>query len=832
MMHGNGLPVIGLLLVIVSCGACTASYEAPDPEALPYRFVEQREAAPFHPVDLQGDGQDERVLRWRRRGSNTAPDAVVLATLDRRTIQQVNYAATVVDRIQFLDLDNNGVLEVLVPIVRNDSLYVSIVAADGRKVDRLFVTTGRPRVEPEGTMPWDPALMAAFMADATNDGDPELILTVKTRYARLPRGVWVFAWPEKKQLGKQVVGTMINTPPHQHLGNFDEDEHPELFFTSTASDNGAEAGGLDDRHAYVGAFELSASPRLQWHRAVGGIWSSMRLTTGNLDGDGRPDVVTHQWTSRGRTTASPLQHIDPGSGRVHQERLFDQQIRDVAMVSVDRDTRDEILVLDTEGTLHVLDERLETRSRRAVGPQARTLAVVPDVDGDAYSEILLVRADGTLWLGPNLEVKAFMPQQRGRWRVVQRGRQQAPFLYAEAGGRAYLYTVSSNPLYLWHRYGTWVFVLAGLGGLVGLGWAGYASARRTWRLRTTRNRILDAMDEGLLLVDEDKRLEYANAPARAVLDLNGAPEEPVLLQQHTPALAHLIEQSETEQAPVEDVVEVEAGDHRIRAAADPLGGAGGNRWLIRLHDAPSVDEAGYRTWGLMAQRVAHDLKNPLTSMLLTLQRLQMEYRERAPDAADDLDAYTTRIEERIEHLRRMTKNFMKFIDAETPTLVRTDLNAFIAEQADLLRTGLPPDIELMLKCGDAVPAVHLDADQMQSVLENLMANAVNALPEGGRITIRTRLERGLQLRPNTSPRDYAEIEVQDTGVGMTAATREQLFEPGFTTAENGTGLGLSIVRKVVRDHDGYMEVESDPGVGSAICIYLPAGERPPTSSQP
>ena len=72
--------------------------------------------------------------------------------------------------------------------------------------------------------------------------------------------------------------------------------------------------------------------------------------------------------------------------------------------------------------------------------------------------------------------------------------------------------------------------------------------------------------------------------------------------------------------------------------------------------------------------------------------------------------------------------------------------------------------------------------------------------------------------------------MQDTGVGMTAATREQLFKPGFTTTENGTGLGLSIVRKVVRDHDGYMEVESDPGVGSAICIYLPAGERPPTSS--
>ncbi len=827
-MHSHGVPIVGLLLVIIGCGACTAPHQAPDPEALPYRLEPQQEGTPFYAADLQGDGRDERVLLRKRSGDDTAPNAVVLTTLGRRTIQQVNYAATMVDRIQFLDLDSNGVLEVLVPIVRNDSLYVSIVSADGRKMDRLFVTTGRPRVEPEGTMPWDPAVTGAFMADATNDGNPELILTVKTRYAQLPRGVWVFTWPEQQRLGQQVVGAMIN---QEHLGNFDDDAHPELFFTSSASDNGAEAGGLDDRHAYVGAFELGASPRLQWHRAVGGIWSSMRLTTGNLDGDGRPDVVTHQWASRGRTTASPLQHIDPASGRVYQERLFDQQIRDVAMVSVDSDTRDEILVLDTEGTLHVLDERLETRGRRAFGPQARALAAVPDVDGDAYDEILIGTTEGTALLGPDLKIKAFTPQQSGRWKVVQRGDQQPPWLYAEADGRAFLYTVESNPLYLWHRYGPWALALAALGGLAGLGWMGYATYRTTCQAQATRDRILETSSEGLLLIDRDGRLEYANASARSALDLRNDPDEPARLQERVPALMHLVEQADDEQAPVSDVVEDAAGAPPLRAAAIPLDGAADGEWLVRLHAMGAAANGDYRTWGLMARRVAHDLKNPLTSILLTLQRLQMEYRERAPDAADDLDAYTTRIEERIEHLRRMTKNFMKFIDAETPTLVRTDLNAFIAEQADRLRTGLPPDIELILKLGDTVPPVPLDAEQMQSVLENLIANAVNALPQGGRITIRTQLERGLQLHPAASPRDYAEIEVQDTGVGMTAATRERLFEPGFTTSDDGTGLGLAIVQKVVRDHDGHIEVESESGVGSAFCLYLPAGERSGSLSQ-
>jgi len=267
--------------------------------------------------------------------------------------------------------------------------------------------------------------------------------------------------------------------------------------------------------------------------------------------------------------------------------------------------------------------------------------------------------------------------------------------------------------------------------------------------------------------------------------------------------------------------------HATATRISPVNGkipAHEGRWLVRIQASDAADADAYRTWGLMARRVAHDLKNPLTSILLTLQRLQMEYRDRAPDAADDLDAYTARIEERIEHLRRMTKNFMKFIGAETPTLVRTDLNTYLDAQVDLLRSGLPPDIRLRVKQEPDLPPIRIDTEQIQSVLENLVRNAVNALPDGGQITIATRLEQGLRLDPDTPPRDYVELEVLDTGVGMGSAVRERLFEPGFTTSEEGTGLGLAIVQKVIRDHGGYIHVESERGTGSAICLLLPVDQ--------
>lgn len=123
---------------------------------------------------------------------------------------------------------------------------------------------------------------------------------------------------------------------------------------------------------------------------------------------------------------------------------------------------------------------------------------------------------------------------------------------------------------------------------------------------------------------------------------------------------------------------------------------------------------------------------------------------------------------------------------------------------------------------DSLFVAIVDREQMQSVLENLVSNAVNTMPEGGRLTLSTHLVRDLPLPGSTEPRDFVVLEVLDTGTGMPETVRERLFEPGFSTSQNGTGLGLAIVRKIVTDDGGHIEVESEPGTGSAFSLFLPA----------
>ena len=816
--------IVAWILLAAAIGGCTLP-DATDPNIYPYQLAERQEVEAFMPVDLEGDGRDERIVTWRREGANSSPDAVVLATLDRRTIQQVNYAASVTDRVQALDLNSDGTLEIVVPLVRNDSLFLSIVSAEGRKQGQLFVTSGAPRTEPEGTLPWDPAVRYATMLDVTGDGRAELVVAVVTRYARLPRGVWVFSWPERQLLGQQVVGAMITGD--QYASNFDDDGFIELFFTSAASDNGAVAGGLDDQHAYIGAFELRGTPRLEWTREMGDIWSAARAVKGDVDGDGVVDLLIYEWKQRGRATPVALQRINPSTGQVLRQRTFDQQIRDVATVDLNQDGRDEVLVVNGEGKVEALNGDLKTRPYQPAASGVQRITVLPDADADDVDEIILTAEQGSLLLDRDLHVKGFTPVKSGTWKTVRRGSGQAPYLYAQIGQRATLFQLTSNPLYLWHRYGPWGGWLLGGLGLAGMGWAGRVVYRRARQSREARDHMVATSNDGILVLG-DAQIEAANPRACRLLAVSEAAPSYDRLSQQAPEVLRLVQEAAREgQSRARDVPTPGGSADTAHVTVTAIGSgdeeraATAGQWLVRIRAAEAADAGAYRAWGLMARRVAHDLNNPLTSMLLTLQRLQMEYRDRTPEVASDLDAYTVRIEERIEHLRRMTKNFMKFIGAETPTLVRTDVNAYLDEQTDLLRSGLPPDIQLRVNQDSGLPPVRIDAEQMQSALENLVANAVNAMPEGGQITVATRLERGLRLDADTPPRDYVELEVLDTGVGMDATVRERLFEPGFTTSDEGTGLGLAIVQKVVRDHDGHIHVESERGTGSAISLLLP-----------
>ncbi len=217
-------------------------------------------------------------------------------------------------------------------------------------------------------------------------------------------------------------------------------------------------------------------------------------------------------------------------------------------------------------------------------------------------------------------------------------------------------------------------------------------------------------------------------------------------------------------------------------------------------------------WREVARRIAHEVKNPLTPIQLSAQRLRKRYLERLGDDGEIFDNCTNTIVNQVDELKRLVSEFSSF--ARMPA-VRKSLNNLgeVAREVLIFYQEAHKNVEFDCRCEVEVPRFPFDREQLKRVLINLLDNAVAAVPEeGGRI--------GMEL--SYYPREKtAFIEVWDNGPGVPDLDKLRLFEPYFSTKKSGTGLGLAIASTIIADHDGYIRVRDNEPNGCKFVIELP-----------
>ncbi len=226
--------------------------------------------------------------------------------------------------------------------------------------------------------------------------------------------------------------------------------------------------------------------------------------------------------------------------------------------------------------------------------------------------------------------------------------------------------------------------------------------------------------------------------------------------------------------------------------------------------------------GRLAGGVAHDFNNLLTAIFAYAEQLRRSLHEE-----DHRRAYVDSIADAAERGSALTSRLLAVGRRQVLRPVPLEINAVIGEMRGLLRQVIPEDVELLTDLDPDVGLVRIDQTQFEQVVLNLAMNAGDAMPDGGRLTMRSsRCRVGgtwLEDAPALEPGDYVRLTVEDTGTGISDSVREHIFEPFFTTksAEHGTGLGLATVYSAVRECGGLVEVSSELGEGSAFDVYLP-----------
>jgi PAS domain S-box-containing protein len=334
--------------------------------------------------------------------------------------------------------------------------------------------------------------------------------------------------------------------------------------------------------------------------------------------------------------------------------------------------------------------------------------------------------------------------------------------------------------------------------------------------------ILETIPGGVVTLDEDLHITQANQafadllPPGAPAVLNGVTLPAILPGEIADGLRLLARRAQRMGvAATEFEIRNPKGKLNLSATMAMLH-LGQNRRgsILVLEDVTEFLQAQRQlAWKEVAQRVAHEIKNPLTPIALSAERIKRHMDRNAPESPDVIRSCSNVILGSVETLRRLVDQFAVLAQFPTAQPEPADLNS-IVESALLLFDGRMEDIKVEVHLSPALPPVMADAEALKRALANLIDNAAEAM-QSSRARV-LKVETGL-----TEHHEMAEVALSDSGHGLTDETRERLFLPYFSTKQRGTGLGLAIAAKIIQDHQGAIRAEQNYPAGARFIIELP-----------
>ena len=388
--------------------------------------------------------------------------------------------------------------------------------------------------------------------------------------------------------------------------------------------------------------------------------------------------------------------------------------------------------------------------------------------------------------------------------------------------------------------------------LLGLACRAWLLSRRTRILRGLAGALISGIDDGVLLLDSQGRVTFLSERGGEILGMDPGQAKgadctrilrPTVGEKH-PLLAALDGELERIEIFVNDG---RGRDLPLALRTVPLPSEGEPAGLLclfrdlteeRAFDLDAQRRERLAAIGELAAGVAHEIRNPLTAIANCAQVLQMRLSEPESDSNRKM---ADLIHKETQRLDRIVTNLLGFARPGPPRMSETRMEEVVRAALELQAPACAAHgVRHELRVLGRIPPIFADPEQVQQVLLNLLRNALQAMPDGGMLKLevlvvrrRTHRRRGMGRRasdrmrvPEDAPLErFVRVRVQDTGVGIPEEALSRIFDPFFTTRSDGTGLGLSISQSMIREHGGFISVQSVQGKGTTFDVDLPVERR-------
>jgi len=351
--------------------------------------------------------------------------------------------------------------------------------------------------------------------------------------------------------------------------------------------------------------------------------------------------------------------------------------------------------------------------------------------------------------------------------------------------------------------------------------------------------VLARLSTGVISLEADRRIRVANRAAGTILgaDLESGAGKTLaqmsagqpLVEQFMQAVELHLDAGDTEWRE-QVTLQSSSGRRVLMCACTVLPGetelSGG--FVIVFDDITTLLQAQRdAAWGEVARRLAHEIKNPLTPIQLSAERMRRRFHGKVTDEDEQvLERATHTIVQQVEAMKQMVNAFSEYARVPDMKIVRFDLNQLVTEVSDLYRAQ-DPRVAIRLELDARLPAIEADRGRVRQIFNNLFTNSLEALEgrDDGAIEVESHVNESQGV-------PFAEVIVSDNGPGFQRELIGQVFDPYVTSKPKGTGLGLAIVKKIVEEHGGRIEADNRPAGGARVRIQLPVSEAGRGSTAP